>query len=102
MPKNLKDKRIQIQQLNEETERYQVVATVWAHYRSMSVREQYECGADFAWSNVYFTIFKPAEFEVTTYDRIIYDGRTYEIEGIDLFEDKTGENIRIQARCRWW
>ena len=102
MPKNLKDKRIQIQQLDEVTERYQVVATVWAHFRSMSVREQYECGADFAWSNVYFTIFRSPDFELSTYDRIIYDGRTYEIEAIDLFEDVTGKNVRIQARCRYY
>lgn len=101
MPKNLKDKRIEIQGINEETERPETIATVWAHFRSMSVNEQYECGADFAWSNVYFTIFKPAEFEVTTYNEILYNGRRYYIEAIDLFEDKTGENIRIQARCRF-
>lgn len=100
MPKQLKDKRIKIIGINEMTERREVIAEVWAHYRSMSVKETYECGADNSWSNVYFTIFKPKSFEVTTYNEIEYKGNTYIIEGMDLFEDIDGQNMRIQARCR--
>ena len=101
MPKTLKDKRIQIVGINEETERQEVIAEVWAHVRSMSVQEGFNCGADFAWNNVYFTIFKPKSFTVTTYNEIVYKGETYYIEGIDLFDDVTGQNMRIHARARY-
>lgn len=101
MPKSLKDKRIKIMVLDEWTEKRVEVAEVWAHVRSMSVQEGFNCGADFAWNNVYFTIFKPKSFTITTYHEIEYKGDTYIIEGIDLFEDVTGQNMRIHARTRY-
>lgn len=101
MPKSLKDKRITITAIDEWTEQTVEVATVWAHVRSMSVQEGFNCGADFAWNNVYFTIFKPKSFEITTYNEIEYKGNTYYIQGIDLFEDATGTNMRIHARTRY-
>lgn len=99
--KNLKDKRVEILGLDEATERYGVIATVWAHFRSMSVQETYNCGADFAWDNVYFTITRPEDFELDTYCKVRYNGRDYDIEAIDRFEDRKGDNIRIQARARY-
>ena len=101
MPKNLKDKRIQIIGIDEMTEEKGVIATVWAHYRSMSVREGFSCGADFAWNNLYFTFTRPKDLELTTYNEIRYNGNNYSIEGIDLFEDRPGDNIRVHARCRY-
>lgn len=101
--KRLKDKRIQILGIDEATEQKGVIAEVWAHFRSMSVKEGFNCGADFAWNNVYFTISRPDpnDFALNTYNEIRYNGNDYEIVGIDLFEDKPGSDIRIQARCRY-
>lgn len=101
MPKSLKDKRIKIVGINEATERREVIAEVWAHVRSMGVQEGFNCGADFSWNNVYFTIFKPKSFTITTYEEIEYKGETYYIQGIDLFDDVTGANMRIHARARY-
>lgn len=101
MPRLLKDKRIKIIALDEMTEEYTEVATVWAHYRSMSVREAFNCGADMAWNNVYFTFTKPT-FLFDTYCEIEYKGVRYTVEGIDLFEDKDGANIRVHAKSRYY
>lgn len=101
MPRLLKDKRIKIIGLDEMTEEYTELATVWAHYRSMSVREGFNCGADMSWNNVYFTFTKP-NFPFDTYCEIEYKGVRYSIEGIDLYEDKDGSNIRVHARSRYY
>ncbi len=105
MPRQLKDKRIRIYGIDWDTERPTILkGEVWAHFRSMSVRETFNAGADHAWNNVYFTITKPSGFEFDTYDEIEYpvgSGKFYIIEGIDLFEDKDGANIRVQARTQY-
>ena len=99
--KYLKDKRIEILAIDEATERYKTIATVWAHYRSMSVKEVFNAGADHSWNNVIFTIMKPTDFELDTYNEIKYNGDTYVIEAIDVYEDRPGSDIKIQARCRY-
>lgn len=99
--KNLKDKRIEILKIDEITERYAPIATVWAHFRSMSVEETYGAGADSAWNNVYFTIMKPVDFELDTYCKVRYNNVDYTIEGLDLFEDRKGSNVRIRAKARY-
>lgn len=105
MPRLLKDKRIYIWGWgdNDEYEPTEPLGEVWAHVRSMSVRETFNAGADHAWHNVYFTFTKPS-FELNTYAEIEYpvgSGKRYIIEGMDLFEDKAGCNIRLQARTRF-
>lgn len=104
MPKLLKDKRIKIWGLDWETELAdKELGEVWAHYRSMSVRETFNAGADHSWNNVYFTFTRPS-FEFDTYCEIEYpvgSGKRYIIEAIDLYEDKTGANIRVQARTEY-
>lgn len=105
MPKLLKDKRIKVYGFGEydEYEPTELRGEVWAHVRSMSVRETFQAGADHAWNNVYFTITKPS-FKLDTYCEIEYpagSGTRYIIEGLDLFEDRDGDNIRIQTRTRY-
>ena len=103
MPRLLKDKRIKIYGMGED-DRYEPTelrGEVWAHYRSMSVREAFNCGADMAWNNVYFTFTKPT-FLFDTYCEIEYKGVRYTVEGIDLFEDKDGANIRVHAKSRYY
>lgn len=105
MPRLLKDKRIRIYGIDWDTERPTILkGEVWAHFRSMSVRETFNAGADHAWNNVYFTFTKPSGFVFDTYDEIEYpvgSGKFYIIEGIDLYEDKDGANIRVQARTQY-
>ena len=101
MPRLLKDKRIKIWAFNPETEWNDLLlGEVWAHYRSLSVQEEFNAGADHAWNNVYFTFTKPA-FVLDTYCEIEYKGTKYIIEGIDLYEDRDGANIRVQARTQY-
>lgn len=106
MPKLLKDKRIFIWGWDYEVDEYEPtkpLGEVWAHFRSMSVRETFNAGADHAWNNVYFTFTKPS-FELNTYAEIEYpvgSGKRYIIEGIDLYEDRDGANIRVQARTQY-
>lgn len=99
--KYLKDKRIEILALDEWTEEYTVVATVWAHFRSMSIKEVFNAGADYSWNNVIFTITKPVDFELNTYCEIRYNNNDYVIEAIDVYEDRPGSDVRIHARCRY-
>lgn len=105
MPKLLKDKRIRVYGIDWDTEKPTILkGEVWAHFRSMSVRETFNAGADHAWNNVYFTFTKPTGFKFDTYDEIEYpvgSGTFYIIEGIDLYEDKDGANIRVQARTQY-
>lgn len=102
MPRLLKDKRIKIWGFGPNDYDYPetLLGEVWAHYRSLSVRETFNAGADYAWNNVYFTFTKPT-FELNTYCEIEYSGQKYIIEGIDLFEDRDGMNIRVMARTRY-
>ena len=100
--RNLKDNRIEMRALDEMTEEYTTVATVWAHFRSLSVKEAFNAGADTAWENVYFTFMRPVDFELNTYCSILYNKNEYEIVAIDLFDDTPGDNIRVQARRRYW
>lgn len=105
MPKLLKDKRIHVWGLGDHDDHVPTVplGEVWAHVRSMSAKETFAAGADHAWHNVYFTLTKPS-FALNTYAEIEYpvgSGKRYIIEGIDLFEDKDGCNIRIQARTKF-
>lgn len=101
MPKLLKDKRIRVYAIDPETEQAsELKGEIWAHYRSMSVKEAFNAGADHAWNNVYFTFTKPS-FYFDTYHVIEYPANSkkfYSIEAIDLYEDKDGANIRVQAR----
>lgn len=105
MPRLLKDKRIRVYGIDWDTERPTILkGELWAHFRSMSVRETFNAGADHAWNNVYFTFTKPSGFEFDTYDEIEYpvgSGKFYIIEGVDLYEDKDGANIRVQARTQY-
>lgn len=106
MPRLLKDKRIFIWGWDTYKDEYEPTlprGEVWAHVRSMSVRETFQAGAETAWHNVYFTFTKPS-FELDTYAEIEYpvgSGKRYIIEGMDLFEDKDGCNIRLQTRIRY-
>ena len=97
MPRLLKDKQITVNWYNDETRDYEARGPYWAHYRSLSVSEMYGSGAHYGYENCYFTITRPSDYEITTYDKIIYKGVEYDIENIDLFENRTECNIRIQA-----
>lgn len=105
MPRLLKDKRIKIYGYNYDTDYVDLeLGTVWAHYRSLSVRETFNAGADHAWNNVYFTFTKPTGFTLDTYCEIEYpigSDKRYIIDGIDLYEDMDGANIRVQARTQY-
>lgn len=105
MPKLLKDKRISIweKKWNDDyTERVQFdYGTFWAHFRTMSIRETFQAGIDYAETNVYFTFTRPSSFELTTSAFIEYpvgSGKHWNIETIDSFEDRDGTNIRVLCR----
>lgn len=98
--KNLKDKKVDIYLMNYETEVREYKATVWAHYRSLSLQESYNAGVDSGVENAYFTISRPDGYELDTWSQIRYNEKIYEVVSIDLFEDKAGSNIRVQARVR--
>ena len=101
MSKFLKDKKINILQLNEQTERYEVTkANAWAYIRHMSAKETYTAGvAESGWRVLLFIINIP-KFEMTTYDRIQYKGESFNILSIDDYDGRTNQ-LKIMAKGRY-
>lgn len=105
MPKLLKDKRISIWERKwddsyTELTKYNY-GTYWAHFRTMSIRETFQAGIDYAETNVYFTLTKPSNFEISTHAFIEYpvgSGKHWDIVSVDNFEDRDGTNIRVLCR----
>lgn len=99
-----RDRRITIKAMNYETEYTEVVGEVWAHYRSLSMKEQYEAGVDSGVEQAYFTFVPPdgygVTYELDTYSQIIFNGNVYEVCAVDFYEGKPGTTIRVTGRRR--
>lgn len=99
-----RDRRITIRALNYETEYLETVGEVWAHYRSLSMKEQYEAGVDSGVEHAYFTFVPPDGFGTTydldTHSQIIFNNNLYNVVAVDFYEGKPGATIRVTGRRR--
>ena len=95
------DRRIQLQNytvttntFGERIETYAALATVWAFvdYLGTEGREMERAGRDTVQSYATFLIRRRTD--ITERTRVIFDLKTYDIEGIDVSQDKQFQTLR--------
>ena len=95
------DRRIQLQNYTETTntygerlEVYTALATVWAfvEYPGTEGREMERAGRETVQSYANFTIRRRTD--ITERTRVIFDLKTYDIEGIEVSQDKQFQILR--------
>jgi SPP1 family predicted phage head-tail adaptor len=100
-----RDRRISIERAStyqddtgQEVPRWLPVATVWASWRRASARETLAASEVSAEATDIFEILRSnLTAEVSPRDRVIFDGRTYDISAADPIGR---QGIRIQAAAR--
>jgi SPP1 family predicted phage head-tail adaptor len=95
------DRRIQLQNYTETTntygerlEVYTALATVWAFvdYTGTEGREMERAGRETVQSYANFTIRRRTD--ITERTRIVFDLKAYDIEGIEVSQDKQFQTLR--------
>lgn len=101
------DRRIVIQRsttsadaFNEPVETFATLATVWAEAKPISDGERMKAGQTLADKMIRFTIrYSSTVADVDPRDRIVFDGRTFDISGIKEVGRRVGLEITATARA---
>lgn len=85
---------------NEPIETWATLATVWAEAKPVLDSERLQAGQTIAQRQYRFTIrWSSVVADVNPRDRILYDGREYDIEGVKDLERNRWREITATARA---
>jgi SPP1 family predicted phage head-tail adaptor len=86
--------------LNEPVDTWSTLATVWADARPVSDGERWAAGQTLADQAVRFTVrWSTMAASITPKDRLLYQGRTYDIQGIKNLGRNSLREITATARA---
>jgi SPP1 family predicted phage head-tail adaptor len=85
---------------NEQVQTWEDIATVWAHAAPVMDAEKQRAGETLASKSYRFTIRYSSDVaDVDPRDRVTFDGRTYDVQGVKQIGRREGLEITATARA---
>jgi SPP1 family predicted phage head-tail adaptor len=85
---------------NEQVETWGTLAVVWAHAAPVQDAERQRAGETLASKSYRFTIRYSSDVaDIDPRDRVVFDGRTYDVSGIKELGRREGLEITATARA---
>jgi SPP1 family predicted phage head-tail adaptor len=87
-------------EFNEQVETWGTLAVVWAHATPVMDAERQRAGETLASKSYRFTIrYSSQVADVDPRDRVTFDGRTYDVQGVKEIGRREGLEITATARA---
>jgi SPP1 family predicted phage head-tail adaptor len=85
---------------NEQIQTWEEIATVWAHAAPVMDAEKQRAGETLASKSYRFTIRYSSDVaDIDPRDRVTFDGRTYDVQGVKEIGRREGLEITATARA---
>lgn len=85
---------------NEQVQTWEEIATVWAHAAPVQDAERQRAGETLASKSYRFTIRYSSDVsDVDPRDRVTFDGRAYDVQGVKEIGRREGLEITATARA---